>query len=272
MTTPLADWGKLEHGGCTDAQFVTESNGRISELSADIESSCCHSPSSQEDIAAVGVWTCHCAYSAGAQMNEEEIPEDIEGWVVSVITWVHMLGRVLPHVQKLEVGMRGFESAKHILKDIGFGDTFVAQLVLRTLQEIGFAYGSPILMMGTGAIHMSNRVCNATWTASNINVPQVYELFVALQPTDYGFQCHIESWTFGYGLQPNEVSYTTYSCMSTPVQCIEARCSTSFKQQVSTETGEGAFVEVLGAFAALEESAVEIVAFQRFNRFRQIIC
>ena len=66
---PLADWGKLEHGGCTDAQFVTESNGRISELSADIESSCCHSPSSQEDIAAVGVWTCHCAYSAGAQMN-----------------------------------------------------------------------------------------------------------------------------------------------------------------------------------------------------------
>jgi len=203
---------------------------------------------------------------------DEEIPEDIEGWVVSVITWVHTLGRVLPHVQKLEVGMRGFESAKHILKDIGFGDTFVAQLVLRTLQEIGFACGSPILMMGTGAIHMSNRVCNATWTASNINVPQVYELFVALQPTDYGFQCHIESWTFGYGLQPNEVSYTTYSCMSTPVQCIEARCSTSFKQQVSTETGEGAFVEVLGAFAALEESAVEIVAFQRFNRFRQIIC
>ena len=95
-------------------------------------------------------------------MNEDEIPEDIEGWVVSVITWVHMLGRVLPHVQKLEVGMRGFQSAKHILKDIGFGDTFVAQLVLRTLQEIGFACGSPILMMGTGAIHMSNRVCNAT--------------------------------------------------------------------------------------------------------------
>ena len=88
---PLADWGKLEHGGCTDAQFVTESNGRISELSADIESSFCHSPSSQEDIAAVGVWTCHCAYSAGAQMNEEEIPEDIEGWVVSVITWVRTL-------------------------------------------------------------------------------------------------------------------------------------------------------------------------------------
>jgi len=116
-------------------------------------------------------------------LDEEEIPEDIEGWVVSVITWVHTLGRVLPHVQKLEVGMRGFESAKHILKDIGFGDTFVAQLVLRTLQEIGFACGSPILMMGTGAIHMSNRVCNATWTASNINVPQVYELFVALQPT-----------------------------------------------------------------------------------------
>ena len=72
------------------------------------------------------------------------------------------------------------------------------------------------------------------------------------------------------GLQPNAVTYTTYSCMSTPVQCIEAKCSTSFKQQVSTETGEGAFVEVLGAFAALKESAVEIVAFQRFGDRRSV--
>ena len=37
------------------------------------------------------------------------------------------------------------------------------------------------------------------------------------------------------------------------------------------ETSHDAFVEVFGAFAALKESNVEIVSFQRFDRFRQII-
>ena len=30
-------------------------------------------------------------------LDEEEIPTDIGGWVVRVVTWVHILGRVLPN-------------------------------------------------------------------------------------------------------------------------------------------------------------------------------
>lgn len=37
--------------------------------------------------------------------------------------------------------------------------------------------------------------------------------------------CHLESGTLVIGLQPNEVTYNTYSCISTPAQCVKVLMS-----------------------------------------------
>jgi uncharacterized membrane protein len=116
----------------------------------------------------------------GAGLDEDEFLEDIGGWVVSVLLWVPMLHSAIGKVPNLCQGMQSVSSASMILEALGFGNMFVNQLVLRTLQPLGVCMGV-IAKIGTGTHTLGHRLCGSTHHGAP-SVPMLLTLYAALEP------------------------------------------------------------------------------------------